>query len=306
MNLETDPAAGTPPPGDRPPTPEGGDPDTLTRRPPAGHLPGPTHAAVPATVRVGRLEPAAISAVMARDIVMFKRYWRATTFSSVVQPVIYLLAFGLGFGSLVHHVGHFRYVQYVATGVVATAVLFSSAFPGMFNTFVRWRFQRTYDALLAAPIDAEELVTAETLWIAIRSGVYGVAPLVVGFFWGLTPEPAMLLVPFIGLITGFGFANFGVLIAAFAKTIDNFNYVTSAVLTPMFLVAGTFFPITQLPGALRTIAQFNPLYHCVALVRDLSLETFHLSDLLHLGVLVIFALLLWRLATTQMQRRLID
>ena len=208
--------------------------------------------------RLGRLEPAAMGAIIAREVVMFKRYWRATTFSSIVQPVIYLLAFGLGFGSLVHHVGHFRYVQYVATGVVATAVLFSSAFPGMFNTFIRWKFQRTYDALLAAPIDVEELITAETLWIAFRSGIYGVAPLIVGFFWGLSPKPAMLLVPLVGFITGFGFANFGVLIAAVAKTIDNFNYVTSAVLTPMFLVAGTFFPITQLPGALRVIAQFQP------------------------------------------------
>jgi lipooligosaccharide transport system permease protein len=256
--------------------------------------------------RLGRLESAAMAAIIAREWVMFKRYWRATTFSSIVQPVIYLLAFGLGFGSLVHQVGHFQYVQYVATGVVATAVLFSSAFPGMFNTFIRWKFQRTYDALLAAPIDVEELITAETLWIAFRAGIYGVAPLIVGFFWHLTPKPGMLLVPLVGFVTGFGFANFGVLIAAIAKTIDNFNYVTSAVLTPMFLVAGTFFPISQLPGALRVIAQFNPLYHCVALVRDLSLQSFHAADFVHVAVLLVFAILLWRLAVFGMQRRLID
>ena len=64
--------------------------------------------------------------------------------------------------------------------MVATAVLFSSAFPGMFNTFVRWQFQRTYDAMLAAPVDVEELITAEVLWISIRAGVYGIAPLLVG------------------------------------------------------------------------------------------------------------------------------
>ena len=81
----------------------------------------------------------------------------------------------------------------------------------------------------------------------------------------------MLLVPFIGFVTGFGFAAFGVLIAAVAKTIDNFNYVTSAVLTPMFLVAGTFFPISTLPDGVRALAQVNPLYHCVQLVRDASL-----------------------------------
>jgi lipooligosaccharide transport system permease protein len=258
------------------------------------------------TIRSRRLDPAALAGVMSRDVVLFRRYWKATTFSSVVQPTIYLLAFGLGFGSLVSHVGHVRYVQYVATGVVATAVLFSSAFPGMFNTFIRWQFQRTYDALLAAPVDVEELVTAEILWISIRAGVYGLAPLIVGFFFGLSPQIGMLLVIPIGIVTGFGFAAFGVLIAAVAKTIDNFNYVTSAVLTPMFLVAGTFFPISSLPHGLRTIAQFNPLYHCVALVRDVSLNTMVSADLLHTGVLFVFAVLMWRLAIWRLESRLID
>jgi lipooligosaccharide transport system permease protein len=255
---------------------------------------------------VRRLEPAALAGVMSRDIVIFKRYWKATTFSSVVQPTIYLLAFGLGFGTLLKHIDHVRTIEYIATGTVATAVLFSSAFPGMFNTFIRWQFQRTYDALLAAPVDVEELVTAEILWISIRAGVYGLAPLIVGFFFGLSPAPGMLLVIPIGIVTGFGFAAFGVLIAAVAKTIDNFNYVTSAVLTPMFLVAGTFFPISSLPPGLRTIAQFNPLYHCVALVRDVSLNTMGTADFLHAGVLIVFAVVMWRLAVWRLESRLID
>src|SRR5438874_6587432 len=86
--------------------------------------------------RVHRLEPAALAGVMSRDVAVFGRYWKATTFSSVVQPTIYLLAFGIGFGSLLPHVVGVKYALYVSTGVVATAVLFSSAFPGMFNTFV--------------------------------------------------------------------------------------------------------------------------------------------------------------------------
>jgi lipooligosaccharide transport system permease protein len=256
--------------------------------------------------RLRRLEPAAVAGVMSRDVVLFGRYWKATTFSSVVQPTIYLLAFGLGFGSLVSHVEHVRYVEYVATGVVATAVLFASAFPGMFNTFVRWQFQRTYDAMLAAPVDVEEMITAEILWISLRAGVYGMAPLLVGIFFGLRPDVGMLLVPFIGLLTGFGFASFGVLIAAVAKTIDNFNYVTSAVLTPLFLVAGTFFPVSTLPAGLQTIAEFNPLYHCVQLVRDASFGHLQLADLGHVAFLLAFAVLMWRLAIWRLSKRLID
>ena len=256
--------------------------------------------------RVGRLEPAALAGVMSRDVVIFGRYWKATTFSSIVQPTIYLLAFGLGIGSLVARVGHVSYVQYVATGVVATAVLFSSAFPGMFNTFVRWQFQRTYDAMLAAPVDVEELITAEVLWISVRAGVYGAAPILVGIAFGLQPTWGMLLVPPIGFLTGYGFASFGVAIAAVAKTIDNFNYVTSAVLTPLFLVAGTFFPVSSLPPGVRVVAQINPLYHCVQLVRDACFDRLGVVDLWHTGVLLAFALLMWRLAVSQLGRRLID
>jgi lipooligosaccharide transport system permease protein len=259
-----------------------------------------------ARVRVGRLEPAALAGVMSRDVSIFGRYWKATTFSSIVQPTIYLLAFGLGIRAFIPQVGGVSYVAYVSTGVVATAVLFSSAFPGMFNTFVRWQFQRTYDAMLAAPVDVEELITAEVLWVSIRAGVYGVAPLIVGFFFGLEPEWGMLLVPLIGFVTGFGFCSFGVAIAAVAKTIDNFNYVTSAVLTPMFLVAGTFFPVEKLPGGVRQIAYVNPLYHCVQLIRDACFGELHWGDLGHAAVLIAFALLMWRLAVSQLGKRLID
>ena len=261
----------------------------------------------PASVRrIGRLEPAALAGVMSRDVSIFGRYWKSTTFSSIVQPTIYLLAFGLGFGALVPKVAHQDYKQYVATGVVATAVLFSSAFPGMFNTFVRWQFQRTYDAILAAPVDVEELITAEILWISLRAGVYGLAPLLVGIAFGLQPEAGMLLVVPIGFVTGFGFAAFGVTIAAVAKTIDNFNYITSAVLTPMFLVAGTFFPVSKLPSGIRTVALVNPLYHCVQLVRDASLGGLGTADLGHAAVLIGFALVMWRVAIWRLGKRLID
>jgi lipooligosaccharide transport system permease protein len=120
--------------------------------------------------RLHRLERPAMAGVLIREIINFSSFWRSATFSSTVDPTIYLLAFGFGFGSLVSKVGGYDYVQYVGTGTVATAVLFSSALPSMFGTFVKYRFQRTYDAILAAPVDTEELVTAENLWIAIRAG----------------------------------------------------------------------------------------------------------------------------------------
>src|SRR5881392_1796603 len=135
-----------------------------------------------------------MTGVLVREIVNYSSYWRSTTFSSTVEPTIYLLAFGFGFGSLVSTVAGFDYVDYVGTGTVATAVLFSSVFPAMFGTFVKYKFQRTYDAILAAPVDTEELVTAEALWIATRAGVYGCVPMLVAIPFGLDPSWGMLLV----------------------------------------------------------------------------------------------------------------
>jgi lipooligosaccharide transport system permease protein len=255
---------------------------------------------------VRRLEPAAIGGVMSREVANFRTFWKATTFSSVLEPVIYLLAFGLGLGAtIVDRVDGLEYVQFVGTGMVATAVIFASAFPAMFGTFVKERFQRTYDAILAAPVDVEELVTAEMLWIALRAGFYGCFPLIVAMLFGLDPAWGMLLVPFFCFITALAFAAFGIAVAASVPKIDSFNYVTTLVITPLFLVAGTFFPIDELPDGFQAAAQVNPLHHLVELVRG-SAFGFEWTALIRVAVLIAFAVVLWRLAVSRMTKRLID
>jgi lipooligosaccharide transport system permease protein len=175
----------------------------------------------------------------------------------------------------------------------------------MFGTFVKYKFQRTYDAILAAPVDTEELVTAEVLWLSVRAGTYGCAPMVVAMFFGLDPSWGMLLVPPIAMIAGFGWASFGTTVSAVVNSIDNFNYITSAVLTPLFLVAGTFFPIDGLPGWAQAIAQLNPLYHLVQLVRHAVFGFEGWVDVGHLAFLIGFALVMWRIAISRMEKRLI-
>ncbi|QBI21670.1 ABC transporter [Egibacter rhizosphaerae] len=256
--------------------------------------------------RLRRIEPAAVAGVLSREWTVFTRYWVSTTFSSIVEPTIYLLAFGFGLGVLLPAIGGLDYLDFIGTGIVATAVMFSSAFPGMFGTFVKRRFQRTYDAILAAPVDTGELVTAEALWLSLRAGVYGCAPMIVAIFFGLDPSPGMLLVPFIAALTGFGFASLGILIAGIARSIDNFNYVISAVLTPLFLVAGTFFPVDVLPAPVAAASVLNPLYHCVELVRGAVFGFSGWGQLGHVAGLVVFGAVAWALAIRRLRARLID
>ncbi len=263
--------------------------------------------ASPEAVRVRRLDPAAIGGVMSREVANFRTYWRGTTFSSVLEPIVYLLAFGLGLGAtLVTNVDGLPYVEFVGTGMVATAVIFSSALPAMFGTFVKHRFQNTYDAILAAPVDVEELVTAEMLWIGIRSGFYGCFPLLVTMvFFGLNPALGMLLVPLFCFVTALGFAGFGIAMAATVAKIEQFNYVTTLFITPLFLVAGTFFPIQGLPEGFQVAAQFNPLHQLVELVRGGAFG-FDAVDIARFAFLIAFALITWRIAVKRMHMRLID
>jgi lipooligosaccharide transport system permease protein len=255
--------------------------------------------------RLHRLERPALTGVMVREIVNFSSFWRSSTFSSTVDPTIYLLAFGFGFGSLVSSVGGYDYIEFVGTGIVATTVLFAGAFPAMYSTFVKYEFQHTYDAILAAPVDTEEIVTGESLWIAARVGVYGTVPMLVAIIFGLAPSWGMLLVPLIAALAGLGWACFGIFIAAKAEKIESFSYWQSGLLTPMFLVAGTFFPLDDLPTWAQVLGNLNPLYHCVELVRHAVFGFEGWADIGHLAFLIGFALMSWRLAIRFMERKLI-
>jgi len=148
-------------------------------------------------------------------------------------------------------------------------------------------------------------VTAEVLWISLRAGFYGCFPLLVAMFFGLDPAWGMLLVPLFAFTTAIGFSGLGIATAATVGKIDHFNYVTTLVITPLFLVAGTFFPIDQLPEGAQVVAWFNPLYHLVELVRHASFG-FESVDFIHFGILLAFAIAMWRLGVDRMEKRLID
>lgn len=251
------------------------------------------------------LQLVAMQGVWRHEFALFKRYWRSQSFAAVSEPVFFLLAFGYGFGSLVSVVAGYRYLDFVATGMVGIAALFTSVFPGMFNGYIRRVFQHTYDAMLATPIDVHELVTGEATWIAGKSAVYCCAPLVVAIGFGLEPSPGMAAVPFIVFVTALGFTLFGTWTSSVVPSINSFDYVITGVITPLSLIAGTFFPVGALPGWVQVVAMLNPLLHCVELVRHAVFGFQPLADLGHLAGLAVFATLMWLIAVRGMRRRLI-
>jgi lipooligosaccharide transport system permease protein len=252
------------------------------------------------------LEPAAFVGVWNREATAFKRIWRSTTFGSIVEPTINLLAFGFGFGALVTSVQGIPYIQFVGTGAVATAVLFSSVFAGMYDTYIKRTFIKTYDGILSTPVDVPELMLAEAMWIGIKAGMFGIGPLLVAMLFGLPPSVGMLAIPLIGFLTGFGFALMGQWFSGMVPSIDSFSYVQSALVTPLFLLAGIFFPLSGFPQWVQTLALVNPLYHSVELIRDAVFGWEPLADLGHVAALLLFAGLMAVLSVRLLRRRLID
>lgn len=255
---------------------------------------------------IPRAEASAVGGVLLRDWVVYKRNWRSNTVLSVVDPIVALLAFGFGFGALVAKVGGIDYVEFVGTGIVAQTVLFTTIFPGMFDTFFKRDYQHVYDALLAAPVDAVDVVTGEALFLSVKAGIYGMAPLAVAIGFGLDPSPGMLLVPLIGFLTGFGFACLGIFISALASSFAAFDYVISMLVAPLFLFAGTFFPLDGLPSWVAGVAHANPLFHTVELVRHAVFGFEPLDDLGHVAALLVFGLLAWSIASWRMRVRLVQ
>jgi lipooligosaccharide transport system permease protein len=258
------------------------------------------------STQLRRFELAALRGTWRHEFALFKRYWRTSSFAAMFEPTFMMLAFGYGFGSLVSMIGGYRYLDFVGTGMVGTAALFTSVFPGMFNPYIRRVFQHTYDAMLATPLDVHELVTGEVLWLAGKSSVYGCAPVIVAMAFGLDPSVGMLVIPIIVFATALGFGLFGMWMSTVVPSINSFDYVITGVVTPLFLVAGTFFPVQALPGWVHVVAQANPLLHCVELVRHAVFGFRPLADLGHFAALLAFAALMWVTAVRGMRRRLID
>ncbi|MFI0242097.1 ABC transporter permease [Streptomyces sp. NPDC016845] len=247
-----------------------------------------------------------LRAVWLRELLLFRRYWPAITFGSLIEPLVYMAGFGLGFSALVESAEGRPYPQFVGVGMVVTSLLFAAAFAGMFETYNRRCHQRLYDAVLSRPVDVWELVTAEASWIAVKSSVYSSVPLLVTLAIGLPAHLTLLLVPVVTLVSGLAFAMCGMWVSTLVPAIDWLRLVVSGVLTPLVMAAGVFFPLDGLPDWIQTVAVVNPIYHCMQLVRHSAFGVLGAGDWLHALVLVAFTAVVWFLAVRGMSRRLLD
>jgi lipooligosaccharide transport system permease protein len=184
--------------------------------------------------------------------------------------------------------------------------MYGSFFECTYASFVRMYFQKTFDAIIATPVSVEEVVAGELLWGATRATINSTTVLVVIAAFGLVSSPLVLLVPLISFLGGLLFAALAMCFTAIAPNIDFFNYPAFLLVTPMFLLSGTFFPLSQLPSAAQAVALiFLPLTHLVNIIRGLVLGRTEVFMLLSLVWIAIVAIALFILSINLMKKRLI-
>jgi lipooligosaccharide transport system permease protein len=203
-------------------------------------------------------------------------------------------------------VGGMSYIGFLAAGIVCSSTMMSASFEAMYSAYSRMHVQRTWDAIMNAPITLDDIVLGEAVWAASKSLLSGIAVMLVASALGLT-SPALLLwvIPVI-FLTGVVFASMGLIMTALSPSYDFFMYYFTIAITPMMLVCGVFFPLAQLPAPVQAVAQLLPLTHAVGLVRPLMNGALPENILTHLAVLAGYALASFYVALVLMRRRLLD
>jgi len=225
-----------------------------------------------------------------RNFLSFRRTWSIIV-SGFFEPVFFLYAMGVGIGSLVGDVdvGGGRVVPYlvfVAPALLASSAMNGAIFDSTTNVFFKLKYAKLYDSVLATPLGPRDVAIGEITWALLRGLVYsGAFLLVAGLAGAVTTWWALLAVPAATLI-GWAFAAVGMASATYMRTWADFDYVQLAIL-PMFLFSATFYPLTTYPEPLQWVVQVTPLYHGVAMVRDLMLGQVGAGIVVHIGYLVV-------------------
>lgn len=239
-----------------------------------------------------------------RNFLVWKKLAIASVLGNIAEPLITLIAFGYGLGSLLPHIDGISYIQYLASGSICMSIMMAASFEALYSAFSRMHVQKTWEALLNAPLMLDDIILAEMLWAATKSLFSGVAILMVILGLGIGWNPYTLLVLPLLFLVGVMFASLGLVVNALAKGYDFFTYYFTLILTPMIFLSGVYYPTAQLPDWLQGVAQMLPLSAAVNLVRPLILGEWPPAFLINIALLGIYSLLSFYVAAMLTRGRL--
>jgi lipooligosaccharide transport system permease protein len=208
--------------------------------------------------------------VWQRHWLVYTKLYKSSFALNFAEPALYLVAMGLGLGAFVRNIHGQPYINFIAPGIVASSSVFAAVYECTYGTYIRMTFQKTFDAILATPVNLGDLVAGELLWGATKSVIFGITIMIVIALFGLVPSPLIVLaIPFV-FLGGLIFAELSVVFCAIVPGIDYFSYFYTLFMTPLFLFSGIFFPLDTMPPIVADLAGVTPLYHLVNVCRAFS------------------------------------
>ncbi|WP_186133744.1 ABC transporter permease [Burkholderia gladioli] len=229
-------------------------------------------------------------AVWRRNYLVWKKLAFASMIGNLADPMIYLFGLGLGLGLMVGHVDGVSYIAFLAAGTVGSSVMMSASFEAMYSGFSRMHVQRTWEAIMHTPLALGDIVLGEIVWAASKAMLSGTAIMLVASLLGYAAFPSLLAALPVIALAGLAFASIAMVVTAIAPSYDFFMFYQTLVLTPMLLLSGVFFPVSQLPSLARHAAHALPLANAVDLIRPAMLGRPAEDVALHAGVLAAYAL----------------
>lgn len=240
-----------------------------------------------------------------RNFLVWKKLAVASVLGNVAEPLITLIAFGYGLGSFLNMVEGVPYIAFLASGAICMSIMMASSFEALYSAFSRMHVQKTWDALLNAPLALDDVVLAEMLWAATKAMFSGIAILLVMFALNIGLHAQTVLVLPLLFLIGMTFASLGLVVNAVARGYDFFTYYFTLFNTPMIFLSGIYYPINRMPEWLQAFSSFLPLTAAVNLVRPLVLGGWPQSPGFHLAVLGVYCVGGFYAATVLTRRRLL-
>ncbi|MDP1652928.1 MAG: ABC transporter permease [Rhodocyclaceae bacterium] len=244
-------------------------------------------------------------AVWQRNFLVWRKLALPSLLGNLADPMIYLFGLGYGLGGLLPQIEGVSYIAFLAAGTVCASTMNAASFEALYSGFSRMHVQRTWEAIMNAPVSLDDVLAGECLWAATKASLSGVAILAVIWVLGFVAGPlALWTLPAI-FLTGLCFAALGLVITAVSPSYDFFMYYFTLFITPMVVLCGVFFPVDQLPAAVQAATAWLPLSHSVALIRPLIYGELPVNPLLNIGVLLAITVAAFWIAVMQARRRLL-
>ncbi len=249
--------------------------------------------------------------VLEHNLMVYRRVWHGSVLGSLISPVLFLAAMGIGLGGYVNRggagaLGGVSYLAFLAPGLLAAQAMQTAAFETTYPIMGKIVWDKLYDAMLATPLTVRDLLAGELEWLVVRLTIVCSAFLGVAIVFGAVRLPLGLLALPVAVLTGLGFAAPIMAFSATQRQDSAFNVIFRFGITPLFLLSGTFFPLDRLPAVVQPLAYLTPLYHGVALARGLTLGSIDPAAAAgHVAALVAFVAGGWVLAAISFRRRLV-